>query len=179
MTKEIPTNTTATLNKAVGNASAALLLSRIVYWNTRKKGGVEYQGRMWSYRSQKEWIEQEAGLRERTGKLAWARLVKGDFILAEMRWGGPHGNRRYRMHVALSDKTYGLLGEACVPSLEKPVHNAELKLKDYAKAVYAEKVKAGYDALKAKEEEELANEAPINVKSAWEVYKEKYAEPGE
>jgi hypothetical protein len=82
---ETPANTTATLKKAEGNANAAFLLWRIAYWCTRKKGGVMYEGRVWSYRSQKQWIEQEAGLCERTGKRAWARLVEGDFIMTEMR----------------------------------------------------------------------------------------------
>jgi hypothetical protein len=40
----------------VGNANAAFLLWRIAYWRTRKKGGVMYEGRVWSYRSQKQWI---------------------------------------------------------------------------------------------------------------------------
>jgi cation transport regulator ChaB len=82
------------------------------------------------------------------------------------------------MHVALSDKTYALLGEAGVPSLEKPAHNAELKLKDHAKAVYAAKIDAAWQAEKLKEETDH-DETSTPIKSAWEVYKEKYAEPGE
>jgi hypothetical protein len=76
MTKEIPTNVKAVLRKAVGNASATALLETIVYWCTRKNGGVEYQGRLWSYRQQKDWIEL-TGLPESTGKRAWARLCRG------------------------------------------------------------------------------------------------------
>ena len=68
MTKEILANATAVLNKAVGSASATLMLEKIVYWCTRKKGGAMHEGRIWSYRPQKQWIEQEAGLPERTGK---------------------------------------------------------------------------------------------------------------
>jgi hypothetical protein len=73
MTKETYASLTAVLKKAVCNASATLLLERIVFWNTRKKGGVTYEGRLWSYRSQKEWIEL-AGLKERTGKTVFKLL---------------------------------------------------------------------------------------------------------
>jgi hypothetical protein len=138
MTKETYASVPAVLKKDVGNASATLLLERIVYWCTRKKGGVEYQGRHWSYRQQKEWIEL-AGLSEGAGKRSWARLVKEGFILAEMRFGGPHGNRSFRMHVALSDKTYDLLDGT---HLAMASTKAELALKAYDKATLAEKVKA-------------------------------------
>jgi hypothetical protein len=37
--EETPANAMATLKKAVGNANAALLLWRIVYWCTRKERG--------------------------------------------------------------------------------------------------------------------------------------------
>ena len=101
MTKEIPANATAVLNKAVGSASATLMLEKIVYWCTRKKGGVMHEGRLWSFRSQKEWIEL-ARLKERTGKTVFKLLVEKGFILKEMRLGGPPGNRKLMMHVALS-----------------------------------------------------------------------------
>jgi hypothetical protein len=150
---ETPANATATIKKAVGNANAAFLLWRIVYWCTRKKGGVMYEGRVWSYRSQKQWIEQEVGLCERTGKRAWARLVEGDFIMTEMRLGGPLGNRRTIMHVALSDKTYALLEAAGVPNLTMPLMKAELAIMNYAgtakKAAWDDKIKADIAAMKA------------------------------
>jgi hypothetical protein len=135
MTKETYAGVAAVLKKAVGNANDTLLLERIVFWNTRQKGGVLYQGRMWSYREQIEWIEL-AGIAERTGKRCWARLVKSGFILTEMRWGGPHGNRRYRMHVALADKTLALLDGT---HLQMAATKAELAIKDYAKTAQKEK----------------------------------------
>jgi hypothetical protein len=135
MTKETYASPTAVLKKAVGNASATLLLERIVFWNTRKKGGVTHEGRLWSYRSQKEWIEL-AGLKERTGKTVFKLLVDQDFILKDMRLGGPPGNRKIMMHVALSDKTYDLIGET---HLEPAAIKAELAIKDYAKAAQKKK----------------------------------------
>jgi hypothetical protein len=79
---------------------------------------------MWSYRSQKEWIEL-AGLKERTGKAMFKMLVEQGFILKDTRLGGPPGNRKIMMHVALTDKTYAILDEAGVPSMALPVTNAE------------------------------------------------------
>jgi hypothetical protein len=136
MTKETYSNPIGVLNKAVGNGNAAVLLERIVFWNTRPKGGVSYQGRTWSYRSQKEWIEL-AGLKERTGKRCWAHLAKSGFILTEMRMGGPLGNRKLMMHVALSDKTYDLLGGT---HLAMAAAKAELAINHHAKT--AQKAKA-------------------------------------
>jgi hypothetical protein len=139
MTNETYSNPIGVLNKAVGNGNAAVLLERIVYWNTRKKGGVLYQGRTWSYRSQKEWIEL-AGLKERTGKTVFKLLVDQDFILKDMRLGGPLGNRKLMMHVALADKTLALLGGT---HLGMAATKAELAIKDHAKtaqkAAWAEK----------------------------------------
>jgi hypothetical protein len=126
---------TGVLNEAVGNGNATLLLERIVFWNTRKKGGVLYQGRTWSYRTQAEWIKL-AGLAERTGKRCWARLVESGFILTEMRMGGPLGNRKMMMHVALSDKTLALLDET---HLQMAATKAELAIKDHAKTAQKEK----------------------------------------
>jgi hypothetical protein len=135
MTKETYSSPIGVLNKAVGNANAAVLLERIVFWNTRQKGGVLYQGRMWSYREQIEWIEL-AGLAERTGKRCWARLAKSGFILAEERLGGPLGNRKKMMHVALADKTLALLDGT---HLAMAATKAELAIKDYAKTAQKEK----------------------------------------
>jgi hypothetical protein len=135
MTKETYSNPIGVLNKAVGNGNAAVLLERIVFWNTRPKGGVSYHGRTWSYRSQKEWIEL-AGLAERTGKRSWARLVESGFILTEMRMGGPLGNRKLMMHVALSEKTYDLLGGT---HLGVAATKAELAIKDHAKTAQKQK----------------------------------------
>jgi len=122
---EVPANVTAVLKKAVGSASATLMLEKIVFWCTRKAGGVMHEGRLWSYRTQAAWIKL-AGLKERTGKSVFKLLVKQDFILAEMRLGGPLGNRKLMMHVALSDKTYAILEDAGVPHLQMPVLKAEL-----------------------------------------------------
>ena len=126
---EVPANVTAVLKKAVGNASATLMLEKIVFWCTRPKGGVMHEGRLWSYRTQAAWIEL-AGLKERTGKSVFKLLVERGFILAEMRLGGPLGNRKLMMHVALSDKTYALLEDAGVPHLQMPVLKAELAKQD-------------------------------------------------
>lgn len=127
----------AVLKRAVGNASAAIMLERMVFWSTRQKGGVTHEGRLWSYRSQKEWIEL-AGLKERTGKTVFKRLADDGYILAEMRIGGPKGNRRTMMHVALSDKTYILLFEAGISHLEAPILAASQAMKDHVAKVAAE-----------------------------------------
>jgi hypothetical protein len=153
MTKETYAGVAAVLKKTVGNANDTLLLERIVFWNTRQKGGVMHEGRMWSYREQKEWIE-IAGLKERTGKRCWARLAESGFILTEMRWGGPHGNRRYRMHVALSDKTYDLLGGT---HLQMAATKAELALADYTKVALKKKAAAADAAEKMSWEELMAD----------------------
>jgi len=149
---EIPANVTAVLKKAVGNANATLMLEKIVYWCTRKKGGVIHEGRPWSYRPQAEWITL-AGLPERTGKRMFKLLFEQDFILKDMRLGGPPGNRKVMMHVALSDKTYTILDEAGVPHLQMPVLNAQLTIKEHAKAkekaIYAAKAKMAYAEIMA------------------------------
>jgi hypothetical protein len=152
-----PLNLTHVLNKSLGKrrAAAVTLLSRIVYWCTRKKGGVMHEGRLWSYRSQQEWIDQEVGLAERTGKRAWAYLVADDYIMTDMRLGGPKGNRKMMMHVALSDKTYALLEGAGIPHLELPILTAEAAKKTHEKDKSKKKTAADWDAMKAADPEFL------------------------
>jgi hypothetical protein len=153
--KEIPVNVKAVLRKPVGNASASALLETIVFWCTRKKGGVEYQGRVWSYRQQKDWIEL-TGLAESTGKRSWARLVEGGFILTEMRKRIHFGVRVTIMHVALTDNTYELLGGT---HLGMAAAKAELAIKDHAKVAQKEKAMAAYATEKMTWEETMADPA--------------------
>ena len=162
MTKENYASLTGVLNEAVGNGNATVLLDRIVFWNTRKNGGVMYQGRLWSYRTQAEWIKL-AGLKERTGKAMFKLLVDQDFILKDFRLGGPVGNRKIMMHVALSDKTYALLGET---HLQSAAMKAELAIKDYAKAVQKQKPWAEtYAEMHGGEDDD--DDVPLTPKMDW------------
>jgi hypothetical protein len=91
-------------------------------------------------------------------------LVDQDFILKDMRMGGPLGNRKLMMHVALSDKMYAILDET---HLALAATFAELALKDHAKAALTEKAMAAYAAGKlAAHEAEIPEPAP--KKPTWE-----------
>jgi hypothetical protein len=147
-------STTAVIKRAVGNGSATMLLDKIVYFCSLKKGGVMHEGRKWSYRQQKEWFT-VTGLPPRTGKRVWAQLVAGGYILAEERYAGRPGDRRMVMHVALTDKTLDMLEGASAPNLQISIMKAKVEAVGYAKtlaksaadttkaALYAAAVQAG------------------------------------
>ena len=97
-------NLIARLNAATQNANATLLLMRIVHYCRLKVGGVEFEGRKWTYRSIPEWAE-ETACPERTAR-RMLQLLKGqNLILTRMAWVGPKGDQKFVLHVALTTRT--------------------------------------------------------------------------